>query len=127
MVIAQDDSISSGRLKLADKKFTKGDVPLAFDILLGDALFVDRMSYNFYRPKVGDPIVFRTSSIDQFNANLGVQTFSTIGEDKYYIKRLVGAPGDQLKISVPDEIFSNGTDRKGVGIIVSKWSTNSWV
>ena len=115
MVIAQDDSISSGRLKLADKKFTKGDVPLAFDILLGDALFVDRMSYNFYRPKVGDPIVFRTSSIDQFNANLGVQTFSTIGEDKYYIKRLVGAPGDQLKISVPDEIFSNGTDlRKGV-------------
>ncbi len=115
MVIAQDESIARGRLKLTEKKFTKGEVALAFDILLGDALFVDRMSYNFIRPQVGDPIVFRTSTIDQFNADLGIQTFSTIGEDKYYIKRLAGCPGDELQIRVPEEIFSNGTDvRKGV-------------
>ena len=35
-------------------------------------------------------------------------------EDKYYIKRLVGEPGDSLEMIVPDEIFTNGTDvRKG--------------
>ena len=84
-------------------------------MLLGDALFVDRMSYNFITPKVGDPIVFRTASIDRFNYELGTQTFSQIGEDKYYIKRLVGEPGDKLEMRVPESIFTNGTDvRKGV-------------
>jgi signal peptidase I len=38
-----------------------------------------------------------------------------IGEDKYYIKRLVGEPGDTLEMRVPESIFTNGTDlRKGV-------------
>ncbi len=115
MVIAQDASLAQGRLKLSERKFSKGDVPLAFDVLLGDALFVDRMSYNFITPKAGDPIVFRTATIDKFNSELKTQTFTQIGEDKYYIKRLVGEPGDQLEIRVPDSIFTNGTDvRKGV-------------
>ena len=115
MVVGQDASLAQGRLKLSERKFAKGDVPLAFDILLGDALFVDRMSYNFIRPKVGDPIVFRTESIDEFNAQIGSQSFTQIGEDKYYIKRLVGEPGDKLEIRVPENVFTNGTDvRKGV-------------
>ena len=38
---------------------------------------------------------------------------------KYYIKRLVGEPGDVLEMKVPDSIFTNGTDvRKGVPGIV---------
>ena len=44
---------------------------LAFDILLGDALFVDRFTYNFVKPKVGDPTVFRTGSIGKFNREVG--------------------------------------------------------
>ena len=124
MVVAQDTSLAQGRLKLSDKKFTKGEIPLAFDVLLGDALFVDRMSYNFITPKVGDPIVFRTKSIDEFNRQLNQQTFAQIGEDKYYIKRLVGEPGDTLEIQVPEQIFTNGTDvRKGVpGILLRNGS-----
>jgi signal peptidase I len=124
MVVAQDTSLAQGRLKLSDKKFTKGEIPLAFDVLLGDALFVDRMSYNFITPKVGDPIVFRTKSIDEFNRQLNQQTFAQIGEDKYYIKRLVGEPGDNLEIQVPEQIFTNGTDvRKGVpGILLRNGS-----
>jgi signal peptidase I len=115
LVVAQDQSIAQGRLKLSDRKFSKGETPLAFDVLLGDALFVDRMSYNFITPDVGDPIVFRTASIDQFNLELNHQTLTQIGEDKYYIKRLVGEPGDKLEIQVPENIFTNGTDvRKGV-------------
>jgi signal peptidase I len=34
-----------------------------FDITLGDALFVDRLSYHFKRPEAGDPFVFRTNDI----------------------------------------------------------------
>ena len=120
MVVAQDASLAQGRLKLSEKRFSKGEIPLAFDVLLGDALFVDRMSYNFITPKVGDPIVFRTASIDEFNRELNQETFAQIGEDKYYIKRLVGEPGDTLEIQVPEKIFTNGTDvRKGVpGILL---------
>ncbi|MBT5716933.1 MAG: signal peptidase I, partial [Opitutae bacterium] len=102
------------RLKLSDKTYKTGDIAIAFDILLGDALFVDRMTYNFVKPKAGDPAVFRTGSIDDFNRKLGTPVRSFIGEDKYYIKRLVGEPGDRLQMIVPDSIFTNGTDvRKG--------------
>ena len=114
LIVPQDQGFTGNRLKLSDARFNKGDVALAFDILLGDALFVDRMSYNFVTPKVGDPAVFRTASIDDYNRKLGTEVRSFIGEDKYYIKRLVGEPGDSLEMIVPDEIFTNGTDvRKG--------------
>lgn len=115
MVVPQDHGFTGKRLKLSNQRVRKGELALAFDILLGDALFVDRMSYNFVRPKVGDPAVFRTGTIDQFNRRLGTPVINLIGEDKYYIKRLVGEPGDELEIQVPDTIFTNGTDvRKGV-------------
>ncbi len=115
LVITQDQGFPSNRLKLSDRHFKKGDLLLGFDILLGDALFVDRFSYNFVHPKSGDPAVFRTGSIDDFNNKLGTDIISQIGEDKYYIKRLVGEPGDVLEIKVPESIFTNGTDvRKGV-------------
>jgi signal peptidase I len=115
LIITQDQGFPSNRLKLSDNPYKAGDLLLAFDILLGDALFVDRFSYNFIHPRSGDPAVFRTGSIDKFNRKLGTNVFSQIGEDKYYIKRLVGEPGDVLEMKVPDDIFSNGTDvRKGV-------------
>ena len=66
----QDQGFPSNRPKLSDKQFTKGDLLLGFDILLGDALFVDRFSYNFVHPKSGDPSVFRTGSIDDFNRKM---------------------------------------------------------
>ena len=114
LIIAQDQGFTGNRLKLSEKNFKKGDLAIAFDILLGDALFVDRMTYNFVKPKAGDPAVFRTGTIDDFNRQINTPVKSLIGEDKYYIKRLVGEPGDQLQMIVPDNIFTNGTDvRKG--------------
>lgn len=98
----------NGRLKLTDKEFSKGKTVFAFDVLLGDALFVDRMSYNFVRPKVGDPAVFRTAGIDALNEELthaSVGRSGKIGEDKYYIKRLVGGPGDDLEMRVPENFI----------------------
>ena len=115
MVVSQDHGFQGNRLKLSSNPLAKDEVILAFDILLGDALFVDRVSYNFFPPKSGDPLVFRTGSIDEYNRKLGVPVHSFIGEDKYYIKRLIGEPGDTLEMRVPDSIFTNGTDvRKGV-------------
>lgn len=69
-----------------------GDPLVNFDILTGDQLFVDRMSYHFVRPSVGDGIVFRTGTIG------GLRGQSGEPENKYYIKRLVGTPGDELQI-----------------------------
>lgn len=68
------------------KRVKEGDTLLSFDLLTGDQLFVDRMSYHFTSPKVGDGFVFKTGQIPSLN------------EDKFYIKRLVGAPGDTVRL-----------------------------
>ena len=73
------------------KRIQEGERLLAFDILAGDKLFVDRMSYHFVRPKAGDGFVFRTGGIKSPYLNV----------DQYYIKRLVGVPGDRLEIREP--------------------------
>ena len=77
------------------KQVEKGSTALAFAIHTGDALFVDRMSYHFLTPKVGDAMVFKTENIPRTNDN------------KYYIKRLVGIPGDELQVKAP-ALFRNG-------------------
>jgi signal peptidase I len=109
------------RIKLSDRTFKKGEIALAFDVLLGDALFVDRFTYNFVKPKAGDPAVFRTGTIDDFNRKLGTPIKTRIREDKYYIKRLVGEPGDKLQLNVPknfsDEIeFTTNKNFKRINL-----------
>jgi signal peptidase I len=75
---------------------------LSFDIRAGDMLFVDRFSYNFIRPRVGDGFVFRTNLIK------GLQDKENPLEgDAYFIKRLVGVPGDTLEIREP-VLYRNG-------------------
>ncbi len=81
----------------------KGDTILCFDILLGDQLFVDRVSYHFRRPKVGEPIVFRTDSIAGMDES---------ERGKYYIKRLVGKGGDSLQVREP-VLYRNGSPIEG--------------
>ena len=71
------------------KSFKKGQTILNFDLLTGDMLLVDRCSYHFRPPQIGDPIVFRTNEIP------------SIGTDKYYIKRLAGLGGDTVEIRAP--------------------------
>jgi signal peptidase I len=72
-----------------------GEVLLRFDLLTGDQLFVDRFSYHFFKPRPGQGFVFRTGNIEG------------IGQDQYYIKRLVGIPGDVIEIREP-AIYRNG-------------------
>jgi signal peptidase I len=67
-------------------------------------LFVDRLSYHFVRPKVGDGLVFRTVNIPYIE---GVKV-----TDKFYIKRLVGVPGDVLEVREP-VLYRNGKPIEG--------------
>ena len=71
------------------KQVRAGERVLAFDELTGDQLFVDRVSYHFIRPHVGSGFVFRTGHIPDI---------AQVAGDQYYIKRLVGTPGDTIEI-----------------------------
>ena len=80
-----------------------GEAVLNFDILTGDMLFVDRVSYNFVNPSRGDTFVFRTNHIP----GLAVQG---IPSQNYYVKRLAGTPGDKLRVDTDGKLFVNGSE-----------------
>jgi signal peptidase I len=80
-----------------------GDTVLSFDILTGDQLFVDRVSYHFVKPSVGQGFVFRTGNIKGLGRSVrnSAGGYDYVAEDKYYVKRLVGLPGDRIEIREP--------------------------
>lgn len=96
---------SSGLLLATGLRVRAGERLLSFDVLTGDQLFVDRVSYHFVKPKVGDGFVFRTNHIRNIEPG---HEFT----DKYYIKRLVGVPGDKLEVH-PPVLFRNGEPIEG--------------
>lgn len=107
---------ATGRKELAngttvmatDLEAAPGETAFAFDLLTGDQLFVDRFSYHFKRPRVGDPIVFRTDNLEYIDEG---------NRGKYYIKRAVGGPGDTLRIDPPD-IIRNGEPITGADAFI---------
>lgn len=74
------------------KIYQKGDVLSDGYLSTGDHLFVDRISHYLVGLKRGDIIVFTTENI----VSNGEKLSDTSGY--YYVKRLVGMPGDTLKI-----------------------------
>ncbi len=69
-----------------DRPFAEGETLCDGWLSLGDHLFVDRVTFHFRDPARGDITIFTTN---------GVNT----GSDGYFfIKRLIGLPGDHLKI-----------------------------
>lgn len=80
-----------------------GDPIVRFDVMTGDQLFVDRVSYQFVRPTVGQGFVFRTDHIPEIESTFG---------DQYFIKRLIGVPGDSIELNEP-MIFRNGAPITG--------------
>jgi signal peptidase I len=60
--------------------------------LRGDHIFVDKFTYHFRKPRRGEVIVFETDEIaDLPEASRG----------RFYIKRLIGLPGDKITIDPP--------------------------
>jgi signal peptidase I len=92
-----DNMVRVERIPL-NRTVRAGDPILRFDLMAGDQLFVDRFSYNFVRPRPGQGFVFRTGNIPAIAADEG---------DQYYIKRLVGTPGDTMEIKEP-VLYRNG-------------------
>lgn len=69
----------------------KGQVIASGRVRIGDHIFVNKVLYHFTRPKRGQVVVFDTNHIpnkDQFR----------IRPDTFYIKRLVGLPGETIAI-----------------------------
>ena len=69
----------------------------------GDLVLVDKVSYNFRRPKRGEVFVFDTRGIE----GIKKRSDTPQGAGSHYIKRLVGVPGDVLQI-VGDKLHVNG-------------------
>ena len=74
----------------------------------GDHVFVDKISYHFRTPSRGEVFVFNTEDIPKMG-NLGAPPRKP---SQFYIKRLVGLPGDELRVAAP-ELFVNGERAKG--------------
>ncbi len=81
--------------------FHKGEEIVNFKEIAGDHLFVDRVSYNFRRPKRGEIIVFETRGIGNGYAHLP--------PDQFYIKRMVALGGDNVQIGNDRHLIMNGT------------------
>jgi signal peptidase I len=79
-----------------NREFKKGDTVAYIKVRSGDHLFVDRLSYNFRRPKRGDIIVFATKGI------------KGLPQDLFYIKRLTGMPGETLQIDGTQHLVADG-------------------
>lgn len=110
--LAESSSSGMGGIRQVPlpKPAEKGKAILSFDIITGDQLFVDRVSYHFMAPKVGQGFVFRTDNINSeyMRGPRGEQL------EQYYIKRLVGGPGDTLAIREP-VLYRNGAPISGAG------------
>jgi signal peptidase I len=79
-------------------QFRKGEPIIRFAETTGDHLFVDRLTYNFRRPERGEIIVFKTRGISH----------PYMDTNQFYIKRLVGLPGETVSIGEDRHARING-------------------
>ncbi len=93
----QEDLASRSGLELG-QSFRKGDSVIRLKIRAGDHLFVDRLTYNFRKPKRGEIAVFKTLGINP----------ELMPQDQFYIKRLVALGGEKVQIGNDRHLRING-------------------
>jgi signal peptidase I len=81
------------------KIFKKGDIIFKIRSNSGDHLFVDRLTYNFRRPRRGEIVVFETRGIERLE------------QDQYYIKRLIALGGETVQVGNDRHVVINRTNR----------------
>jgi signal peptidase I len=81
------------------QEFKRGDLVLNIKVRSGDHLFVNRLTYNFRRPRRGEIVVFETTGI------------AALPQDQFYIKRLVALGGERVQIGDDRHLIINGTNR----------------
>lgn len=94
--------VSRGRIYQAGEPIARGYVDT------GDQVFVDKFTYHFRNPRRGDVFVFNTAGIP------GIRMDDPHVKSQFYIKRLVGEPGDRLQVDAP-RLLVNGVPAKGFG------------
>lgn len=77
------------------RPFSVPTVGMSPEINPGDKFMMERLTYLAGKPQRGDVIVFRTDEI------------ASIQEHAIYVKRLVGLPGDELRLS-KGTLYVNG-------------------
>ncbi len=88
------------------RRYRQGE-PIAHGYVdTGDQVFVDKFTYNFRLPRREDVFVFSTAGIT------GIQMPDPNVKSEFYIKRLAGLPGDNLRVAHP-QLFLNGALAKG--------------
>jgi signal peptidase I len=107
LVYASPETLSHDFNVLPGRICHRGEVIARGAIDTGDQVFVDKFSYNFVKPHRGDVFVFRTNHIP------GIREDPEAGSP-FYIKRLAGLPGDQLRID-PPFLYVNGKKAEGYG------------
>ena len=93
LVYAPPDTLRQDFKVVPGNRYKKGEVIARGAVDTGDQVFVDKFSYNFVKPHRGDVFVFRTDGI------FGIPDDPETGAP-FYIKRLSGLPGDELRIFV---------------------------
>ncbi|MCU0783370.1 MAG: signal peptidase I [Verrucomicrobia bacterium] len=80
------------------RSYTRGEQVVKLKVQAGDHLFVDRMTYNFCKPKRGEIVVFQTAGIPD----------PRMPQDQFYIKRLVALGGEHVQIGNDRHLLING-------------------
>ncbi len=96
-VVARDFHVVQGNV------YREGSIIARGYVNAGDHVFVDKIGYNILHPRRADVFVFNTQNI----ATGGVPT-PPQGPSQFYIKRLAGLPGDELRIDPPN-LYVNGS------------------
>ena len=107
LVYASPETLSHDFNVLPGRICHRGEVIARGAIDTGDQVFVDKFSYNFVKPHRGDVFVFRTNIFQGFAEDPEAGS-------PFYIKRLAGLPGDQLRID-PPFLYVNGKKAEGYG------------
>jgi len=80
------------------KHFKKGETIIKIKVTSGDRLFINRLIYNFRRPRRGETIVFKSTGLEG----------QGLTADTHYIKRLVALGGETVSIGDDRRIRING-------------------
>lgn len=78
------------------KEYRVGEPILQAVFQAGDHLLVDRFSYHWRRPARGDIVVFQPHGIEGLDS------------DTYYLKRLMGLPGERIRIADDRRVWIDG-------------------
>ena len=101
-----------GRGSLVGMTFKQGEPIVRGYTDTGDHVFVNKFIYHFRKPTRGEVIVFLTQNIEGLG-NPGPPP--RLLASQFYIKRLVGVPGDELSIASP-QLFVNGAPGTEAGL-----------